>query len=185
MPNNFLYQPQKFLDPERTLFAAGLSAGQSLADLGTGSGFYVIAAGKIFGDSGLVYAVDIIESALDHIAAEARVRGLRNVRTLRCDLETPECCRTIPTGSLDYVLLANIVHQIKNRKGLLAEAYRILKTGGKLIVIEWNDQPSPIGPQVGERLDPKAIIKLADAAHLKEAGDLPADNYHYGLMFIK
>ncbi|OGE82353.1 MAG: hypothetical protein A3B10_02640 [Candidatus Doudnabacteria bacterium RIFCSPLOWO2_01_FULL_44_21] len=183
--NKFLFEPPKFLDPEKTLFAAGLTSGQTLADLGAGSGFYVMAAGKIVGERGSVFAVDILESALDHIAAEARVKGLRNVKMIRCDLEQASSCSGIPTGSLDYVLLANTLHQIKNRKGLLTEVYRLLKTGGKLIALEWNDQPSPIGPQIADRLAPTEIVKLASQTNLKELGMLPVDIYHYGLMFIK
>lgn len=183
--NNFLFEPPKFLDPERTLFAAGLSAGQTMADLGAGSGFYVMAAGKIVGEQGSVYAVDVLETALDHIAAEARLHGLRNIRTLRTDLDEKNSCATIAGGSLDYVLFANIVHQLKNQTDLFAEAYRLLHTGGKLIVIEWNDQPSPIGPVAAERIAMENILKLAAAATLKDAGRLPTDIYHYGLMFIK
>ena len=182
---NFLFEPPKFLDPERTLFAAGLMAGQSLADLGAGSGFYVFAAGKILGDQGAVYAVDILETALEHISAAGRMNGLRNVKTLRCDLEQARSCLSIPEGTMDYVLLANIVHQLKNQKELFIESYRLLKTGGKLIVLEWNDQPGPIGPTAAERVSPGAIAQLAKQVNLKEAGQLPTDNYHYGLMYIK
>jgi ubiquinone/menaquinone biosynthesis C-methylase UbiE len=181
---NLLYEP-KFLDPEKTLFAAGLTKGQSIADLGAGSGFYSLAAGKLVGERGMVYAVDVLESALDHLAAEARVKEIRNVKLLRCDLEQPRSCLSIPEGSLDYVLLANLVHQIKNRKELFQEVYRLLKTGGKLIALEWNDEPTVLGPQVADRLPPAVLIKLATQTNLKEAGRLPTDNYHYGLMFIK
>ena len=183
--NKFLFEPAKFMDPQRTLFAAGLTSGQHLADLGAGSGFYAIAAGKMVGATGLVYAVDVLETALDHVAAEARLYGLHNVKTLRCDLEAVNSCLAVPAGTLDYVLLANIAHQLKNQNGVFTEAYRLLKTGGKMIVLEWNDQPSPIGPIAAQRLTPDLIGKLATKAALKEAGTLPTDNYHYGLMFIK
>jgi ubiquinone/menaquinone biosynthesis C-methylase UbiE len=183
--NKFLFEPPRFLDPEKTLFAAGLSAGQTLADLGAGSGFYVMAAGKIVGERGAVYAVDILETALDHIAAQARLQGLRNVKSLHADLEQSGTLADIPTGSLDCVLLANILHQIKNRQQLLAESYRVLKTGGKLIALEWNDEASPIGPQISDRVPAKVMKTLATACAFKEAGELPVDHYHYGLMFIK
>lgn len=184
--NGFVFDPNtKFLDPERTLFATGLTAGQVVADLGTGSGFYVLPAGKIIGDQGLVYAVDILGQALDHIAAESRLKGLRNVKTLRVDLEQANACAVIPTGSVDLVILANIIHQIKNQTVLVDETYRILKTGGRALVIEWNDQPGPIGPAVAERIHPEQVKKLLAAAALKESGTVTADIYHYGLMFTK
>lgn len=183
--NNFLFEPPKFLDPSSMLFAAGLTTGQVFADLGAGSGFYAVAAAKIVGEQGMVYAVDILETALEHLSAEARLNSLRNIKTCRADLEQANSCTNVPAGSIDCVLFANIAHQIQNRKELFAEAYRLLKTGGKLVVLEWNDQPSPIGPAATDRVAPDAIQQLARQTNLKDAGNLPTDNYHYGLMFIK
>jgi len=184
--NNFVFDPSsKFLDPEKILFAAGLSQGQTIADLGAGSGFYTLAAGKITGDGGVVYAVDILDTALDHVAAEGRLKGLRNLKTLRADLEQANSCSTIPTGTVDCVIMANITHQIRNPAALFTEAYRILKTGGKLIAIEWNDQPGPIGPPAADRMPSESLQKVAKQTALKDAGTLATDSYHYGLMFIK
>jgi ubiquinone/menaquinone biosynthesis C-methylase UbiE len=184
--NKFVFDPtRKFLDPERVLFSAGLASGQTFADFGSGSGFYSLAASKIVGDQGAVYSVDILESALDHVVAEARLKGLRNIKTLMCNLEQPNSCAQVSTGTVDMVLLANITHQIKDRSILLGEAFRLLKTGGKLVVIEWNDQPSPIGPVAGERVSEPEITSSAKKSGFKGAGDLNVDPYHYGLIFLK
>jgi predicted methyltransferase len=176
---------RKFLDPEKVLFGAGLGSSQTLADLGSGSGFYSMASAKIVGEKGLVFSVDVLEAALDHISAEARLKGVRNIKTLAADLEQPNSCKQIPVGSVDMVLLANISHQIKQRENLYKEAYRLLKTGGKLVVIEWNDQPSPIGPLASERINETEISALATKANFKKGGQINVDSYHYGLIFIK
>ena len=184
--NNFVFDPtRKFLDPERVLFASGLSVGQTFADLGSGSGFYTLAAAKIVGEQGVVYSVDILETSLDHIAAESRLKNFRNIQTLICDLEQEQACKQIPTGQVDVVLFANIAHQIKNRNNLFAEAYRLLKTQGKLIVVEWNDQPSPIGPMAADRISEAEINSLGKKFSFKTAGNIVVDPYHYGLIFIK
>lgn len=184
--NNFIFDPSlKFLNPEKVMFAAGLQAGQTVADLGAGSGFYTFASGKIVGEKGKVFAVDILESAIEHISAEARLRELKNVKTLRADLEKSDSCSSIATGTIDLVILANIIHQLKQKKNLFVEAYRMLKTGGKVLVLEWNDSPSVIGPTVHSRISPEEIAKLSKEVLLKAAGAIPADMYHYGLMFIK
>jgi ubiquinone/menaquinone biosynthesis C-methylase UbiE len=184
--NKLNYDPtRKFLDPEKALFAAGLSAGQTFVDFGSGSGFYTLAAGKIVGEQGVVHSIDILESALDHISAEARLKNIRNIKPLVCDLEKKDACSSIPAGSADLVLFANITHQIKNRKGLFAEAYRLLKSGGKLLVIEWNDQPGPIGPVASDRISVIEIMDAAKQATFKHAGDIRVDHYHNGLTFIK
>jgi ubiquinone/menaquinone biosynthesis C-methylase UbiE len=159
--------------------------GQKLADLGSGSGFYTLAGGKIVGEQGEVYSIDVLEAALDHTVAEARLKNIRNIKTLVADLEQSNSCSQIPLGSVDMVLLANIVHQLKQRENIFKEAYRILKTGGKLVVIEWNDQPSPIGPKSSERIAENEIENLAAKTTFKKAGKIDVDFYHYGLNFIK
>src|SRR4051812_14473919 len=114
MPN-FSFDPgSKFLDPQQVLFSAGLSSNQTFVDMGAGSGFYSIAAAKIVGDQGQIYSVDILETALDHIAAEARLQNVRNIKTHACDLEKPNSCDPLPAASADMVLFANIIHQIKD-----------------------------------------------------------------------
>ncbi len=182
----FLRDPsKKFLDPEKVLFAAGLAKGHSFADLGSGSGFYTLAAAGIVGEQGVVSSVDILESTLDHISAEARLKNVHNIKTFACDLEKSTSCSQITEGSADMVLMANITHQIKNRRNLFAEAYRLLKTGGKLLVIEWNEQPAPIGPVASERISEAEVNNAAKSATFKSAGNLSVDAYHYGLIFIK
>jgi predicted methyltransferase len=184
--NKFVFDPSiKFLNPEKLLFQAGLTAGQTVADLGTGGGFYSLSAGKIVGEQGVVYSVDVLETALDHVSAEGRLKGVRNIKTVRADLERENSCTSILTGSVDLVIAANITHQIKNQKILFAEAYRLLKTGGKLVFVEWSDQPSTFGPAAADRIKPEAAKALAKQTALKEAGVLETDNYHYGLLFIK
>jgi predicted methyltransferase len=184
--SNFVYDPtRKFLDPERVLFAAGLGPNQTFTDMGSGGGFYTLAAAKIVGEQGAVYSVDILEAVLDHIAAEARLKNVRNIKTMVCNLEESKACDQIPSGTSDMVLLANITHQIKNQGNLFAEAYRLLKTGGKLLVIEWNDQPGPIGPVASERISENDVNASAKKAAFKHAGNLSVDTYHYGLTFIK
>jgi len=185
MNNQFFDPSSKFVDPEKVLFAAGVTNGQTVADFGAGSGFYTFAAAKIVGEQGMVIAVDVVESTLEHIAAEGRLKGLRNIRTMRTDLEKSGSLPDVATGSVDTVVFGSVLHQLKDRKAALVEAYRILKTGGKLVMIEWNESPSPIGPSAAERLSQAEAAKQASSVTFKPAGSLPTDSYHYGLMFIK
>lgn len=186
MTNGFVFQPgTRFLDPDKILFQTGLASGQIVADLGAGSGFFAIASSKIVGSNGQVFVADIMEHALNNVAAEARMQSLRNIRTIHCDLEATDACTQVPTGAVDLVIFANVLHQIKNKQKLLTDAYRLLKTGGKILVVEWNTSPSPIGPMASDRVAESTINDLATKANLKPAGVIKTDPYHYGLIFIK
>ena len=173
-----------FLDPEKLLFKAGVAAGLTVADLGAGSGFFAQASARLVGNNGKVWVVDVRDSSLDHVSSEARVRGIKNIQTVKADLEEDELER-IETGTVDVVVLANLLHQIKNRRNLFKTVYRILKTGGKLVIVDWNEKPSPIGPAAAERVGEQEAKKIASDFSLKFAGTLECDSFHYGLMFIK
>ena len=184
--SEILFNPQiKFLSPDKVLFATGLAAGQTVVDLGAGSGFYAIAAAKIVGETGNVFVADILESALEHVSAEARLKFLRNIKTFRCDLEKPQSCLNVTEGSVDLIIMANILHQIGNKNNLMSEAYRLLKSGGKLLLIDWNHKPSTIGPVVDSRIDEDATRQLALKFNFKFNRGVDTDNYHYGLVFVK
>ncbi len=176
---------QRFLDPEKVLFRAGLSKGETMADLGAGSGYFALVGGQMVGPNGKVYVVDIQESTLAHVSADARLRMLKNIQTIRADLDQPNSIKKIRSGACDFVVFGNLFHQVRERKNLLAETYRILKTGGKLLVVDWNEKPSPIGPKHSERITETDGKKHLTTAGFKFEKDIDTDNYHYGLLFIK
>lgn len=164
---------------------AGLKPNQIVSDLGAGSGFYALATAKIVGSHGEVHVVDIKEAALDHLTSEARMRGIKNIKTYIADLDEPKIPSRIPAGESDMVVLANIMHEIGSAKNLLAHAYALLKTGGSLVVVDWNDQPSPIGPEASKRLHPTQIKKDIEACALKFVKNIETDPYHFAMVFSK
>jgi ubiquinone/menaquinone biosynthesis C-methylase UbiE len=177
-------QIKKFLDPEAVLFRVGLGRGKTVVDLGAGSGFFAINSAKIVGDDGHVYVVDLLETALEHVNAEARLKNLRNIQTVRADLESGPVA-AIPAGCADLVIVANLMHQIKDAGKIMHESYRLLKTGGKLVVIDWNEAPVAIGPVHSERVLEDDVKAHAASASLGFSGSFDTDQYHYGLTFIK
>lgn len=175
---------KKFLDPEQVLFKTGLDRSAVVVDLGAGSGFFATAAGKIVGDDGRVFVVDILESALAHVSSEARIRRLRNIQTIRHDLEKGEVPQ-IAAGSADLIVAANLLHQLADSDNLMKEVYRLLKTGGKLLVIDWNQNMAVIGPKPEHRVTETDIKTLAQKVHLKFKNAIETDHLHFGLLFVK
>lgn len=54
----------KFLKPQNIVASIGIKSGQRVADLGCGSGFYVLAAAKMVGNTGRVLAIDVQDAKL-------------------------------------------------------------------------------------------------------------------------
>lgn len=159
--------------------------GEKVADLGCGAmGFFILQAAKIIGDKGTAYAVDILKEVLSSVQGRAKVEGLLNVKIVWSDLEKYGATK-IPAESLDATFLVNTLFQTKNHLEVIKEAYRLLKKGGKLLIIDWKRVASPFGPSLHLRLAEKDIIALTNTLGFKMEKEFTAGNYHYGLIFIK
>jgi SAM-dependent methyltransferase len=111
--------------PQRKLEKTGLGPGASVLDYGCGPGSAALAAARMVGASGRVFAADISRTALRFVARSARLRGLRNVETLHTD-----CATGLPDNSLDLILLHDVFHDLKQPGPVLAELHRVLRPGG-------------------------------------------------------
>jgi ubiquinone/menaquinone biosynthesis C-methylase UbiE len=174
----------KFINPSAVIAQVGIMRGERVADLGCGNGFYVLPAAQLAGPEGEVIAADVQEAKLAATVSIANQYGYRNIKVVRADLAKP--LLEIPEGSCDVVILSNIMHEIGNgREMLLKNAYRILKTGGRVVVIEWKRELSPIGPRMENRLDQQAAEMQLMKAGFRKGKDLETDGYHYALLFVK
>src|SRR2546425_529824 len=99
-----------FLDVDRVVGVLGVTPGQKVVDLGCGSGYFVMGLAKAVGPSGVVIAVDVMQEALESVHTRSEAMGLKNVQTVRADLEVLGGTK-IPEGSQDLSLLKNILFQ--------------------------------------------------------------------------
>ena len=164
---------------------ADLQEGMVVGDLGCGNlGFFTLTAAKLVGKKGMVYAVDILKPALAVVEARAKTEGLDNVRMIWSNLEVVGATK-IPPSSLDVAFIHNVLFQSDRNDLILKESYRLLKSGSKLIVIDWLKTGAPFGPPVGDRIDSATIKKFALGAKLALTDEFVAGPYHFGLIFTK
>lgn len=173
----------QFADPAKILAYAGLVKGTTVADFGCGNGFYPVAVGKIVGDSGTVFAVDIVEESLEATVSAAKHSNLANIYTIKHDLSLPGV--DIKDAACDAVILSGILHLEKLQKNVLRETYRVLKTGGKILVIEWKKQQLPFGPNINYRLSENQVKDLLINGGFHFQSEIPADTFHYAMVFAK
>ncbi len=158
-------------------------AGQVAADLGCGNGFYVLPAAQLVGGSGMVYAVDVVESKLGATVSIANQFGYKNVRVVQADLTKP--LLEMPENTCDLVIAGNIIHEISDRGMLLRNIYRIMRTGGHLLVVEWKRELTPLGPPLDKRIEQQQLEVLLMQKGLRKLKSLEADGYHYAILFEK
>ncbi|HEV2236655.1 MAG TPA: methyltransferase domain-containing protein [Ktedonobacterales bacterium] len=166
---------QKLLQPAKLLRSLGLRAGDTLADIGCGPGFFTLPAAEIVGPRGLVYAADIQGDMLSAVKTRANEANLTNVQVIKSsDTQVP-----IRAASVDMALLAFTLHEIDQRARFLHRVSRLLKPSGKLIIIEWEKQSDAPGPPANARLTAEDAIKDAEAAGLVLAEQRNLNVFHY------
>jgi len=173
------------LDVSLVLSKAQIGDKTKVADLGCGaSGHFVFPAARMVGKNGKVYAVDILKPNLENINKRARVENLTNIETVWSDLEIFGATK-IEAGSLDVAMLINTLYQSRKRAEIMREAIRMLKRDGKLIVVEWKNTSSPIGPPAEKRVKIDPLKTAGEKLGMSLEEEFEAGQYHYGLIFIK
>jgi len=109
---------------------AGLKAGETVLDLGSGAGFDAFLAADKVGQSGKVIGVDMTPEMLSKARANAVKGGYKNVEFRRGDIEN----LPVDIGTVDVIISNCVVNLSPDKPQVFREAHRVLKTGGRLCV---------------------------------------------------
>jgi SAM-dependent methyltransferase len=119
----------------------GLKRGQTVLDYGCGPGVYSVAAGQLAGHSGQGIAMDVGERALQRVRDKAAAAHVHNIQTI---LQTADNIKILLSdATFDAVIIYDVLHDIKNKPGLLQEVRRVLKPDGFLTAfpMHWGNEP--------------------------------------------
>ncbi|MFA6322164.1 MAG: methyltransferase domain-containing protein [Candidatus Buchananbacteria bacterium] len=181
----YLTRGKELLDPLAIYQRLGLKAGDRVAHLGCGgAGQFTAPAAQIVGEKSTVYAVDILKPVLQATLSKAMLEGVYNIKAIWSNLEILGATK-IPEGSLDYALLINILFQSKKQKEIMAEAKRLLRSGGKLLIIDWNQSQSSFGPPAELKIKPSKVEQFAKELNLNIIDQFQPGTYHFGLILEK
>jgi len=176
---------QELINSQTLLEKAGLEKKMTIADLGCGRrGYFTLQAAKLVGNEGLIYAVDVVKSALENVENAARTFNFANIKTIWADLEVPGATK-IPDASVDLAILNNVLFQTEKRKSVIQEALRILKRHGRLLITDWKKDKTLFGPPRQNRIESKQIIEYAQQIGLNLVNEIDAGLYHYALILEK
>lgn len=132
-------------NPELAMRLIQVRRGQTVADLGAGSGYYTVRLAKAVGPSGRVYAVDIQQGMLDLLQRAVAREQLTNVTPVLGAADDPR----LPQASLDLVLMVDVYHELSSPQVTLAKLKEAIKPGGRLVLLEYRaeDPRVPIRPE--------------------------------------
>lgn len=174
-----------FLQPEQVLRRVGIRAGWKVADFGCGPGYHLIPAARFVGPQGRAVGVDILAQAVDQARNRARSAGVAGQTDVyRADL-TRAGASGLPDDWADLVLLSTILFQ-SEPPAVLREAARVVKPGdGRVVVVEWDQVATPVGPPPERRVLQDAVLAAAKQHGLILLSAFRPSPYHYGFIFVK
>lgn len=156
-------------NPQRLWRRVGLKRGDIVVDVGAGTGFFTFPAAEAVGPDGQVFAVDISSELVDLVRERSAERSVANVHAiLSTQTRIP-----IEDAVADVAILANVLHGIS--PSTVNEAVRLLRSGGRLVNVDWKKESTSEGPPLEHRLSPQ---EAADV--LTSRGLVPRDSFELG-----
>ncbi len=172
-----------FTDPVKNLKAFQLEENNIVADLGAGTGFYSIAAAQMV-PRGKVYAVEVQKDFVKTVSNKAKEAHVSNIEALWGDIEKVGGTN-IKDGTVDAVIVSNVLFQVEHRDQFIEEAKRIMKPGGKLLLIDWTAGVSVMGPNAKDFMPKKSAQEMFEKKGFVHDRDIDAGVQHYGMIFKK
>jgi predicted methyltransferase len=164
------------LQINRVMDILGIKEGSRVADIGAGSGWFTVRAARRVGARGAVYAVEINEDYLKHIAERASKEQLSNVRTILGKEDDP----LLPKAGVDAVLILKTYHEIADPIRLMRHLRGSLAAGALVGIIDRNGAGDDHG------LDDRKVIRELERAGFALVGQydfVKPDKMDYFLVF--
>lgn len=146
--------------PTEVIELGKISAGMTVADIGTGTGYFVPHLSSAVGPDGKVWALDLEQAMVDYVQKTVADEGLANVETKKIEATGPG------VSGVDRFLLVNTWHHISERADYAQKLNAALKPGGAVIIVDYAPDASlDHGPPPHMRLEAQRV-----ASELKAGG---------------
>ncbi|CAI2719506.1 class I SAM-dependent methyltransferase [Nitrospina watsonii] len=120
--------------PEQVIAALNIKAGMTVADLGSGTGYFTHRLAGAVGAGGRVYAVDIDRDLLAEVGLLAKKKKQSHVALVLAKENDPALPEPV-----DIIFSSNVYHHLKNRAAYFANAKQYLKPGGRVVILDFRE----------------------------------------------
>jgi len=158
-----------------------LKPGDTVADIGAGSGLFEVPLAKAVSSSGKVYAVDIDAGFFPQIKRKADQAHLTNVQTVLGKHTDPN----LPTKNVDLVFFHDVLHHIQDRAGYLKSVAGYLKPSGRVVVVDYEQGQGPHKAAADLEVSRERLGAWAKDAGLQQVEDVKMFPDRYFLVYSK
>jgi ubiquinone/menaquinone biosynthesis C-methylase UbiE len=174
-----------FLDAGKVLRYIGIKEGDRFLDLGCGDGHFSIAASQAVGKDGLVYAFDVDEESIAQLQSVIAEKKITNIKASVVDIT-----KKLPLAdeSISLAFMSNVLHGLVENgeaDSTLNEIARVTPYNGKLAIVEFKKQESPMGPPLSIRLNPDDVETLARGYGFSKESVQEVGPYHCAIILRK
>lgn len=127
------FSRDQWQQPDKVIAALGLKPGDTVADLGSGGGYFTFRLARAVAPNGKVYAVDIDRDMIGLVAERARKEAPSIVETVIARPNDP----ALP-GTVDLVFTSNTYHHVDDRVAYFANLRKYLRPGGRVAIIDFD-----------------------------------------------
>ena len=173
-----------FMDPVDILARCSLQSTDTVADFGAGTGFLAKAA-LAYVPQGNVFAIEINRDMVTRLTREVTESNIKNFHPLWGDIEVAGGSK-LADESVDFIIVSNTLFSLEDKASAFTEATRVLKPGGRMLIVDWSESFGGIGPRPEHVVTKEMVLALATRFGLTKMTDaLPAGDHHYAILFKK
>lgn len=168
----------KWQKPDDVVKALDLKPGETVVDIGAGTGYFTRRFAKAVGPSGEALGLDIEPGMIEYMKADAKKLGLKNYEAR---VVKPDDPRLAP-HSADVVFFCDVLHHVDDRVAYLKTIAPALRPGGRVAVVDFK-KTAPFGPPASMRIAPAQMIDEFKQAGYRMARGHDFLPYQYFLEF--
>jgi ubiquinone/menaquinone biosynthesis C-methylase UbiE len=166
---------------DEVVAALKLQPGQTVADIGAGTGLLDVPLAKAVEPKGVVYAVEIDAGFFPAIKKRADAAGVTNIRTVLGKFTDP----ALPVTSVDLALFHDVLHHVQGRAEYLKTLARYLAPGGRIAVVDFEGGKGPHLTQPELQVTREQLTGWMKAAGLTQVEDIKLFSDKYFLVFAQ
>ena len=166
---------------DEVVAALKLQPGQTVADIGAGTGLLDVPLARAVGPAGVVYAVEIDAGFFPEIKKRADAAGIANIRTVLGKFTDP----ALPVSNVDLALFHDVLHHVENRAEYLKTLARYLAPSGRIAVVDFEGGKGPHSKQPELEVTREQLAGWMNAAGLTQVEDVKLFPEKYFLVFAR